>query len=195
MPPKVWPIACPLLSSDRQSCLGERDPWGVSLFRSISRFGVHLVPGLRPQRFSVIHADDLVHMLILAAERGRRLPPSDQDVASAGQGYYFAACEQDPTYADLGRLVAESVGHRVLVIPTIMPVVRTVAVVSEAVSRLSRLPMPLNIDKVREIAAGSWVCSAQTAKKDLGFEVGRPADRAAAANGPMVSARRMAVRE
>ena len=132
------------------------------------------MPGLRPQHFSVIHADDLAHLLILAAERGRRLPPSDQNGASAGQGYYFAACEQDPTYAELGRLVAESVGHRVLVIPTVMPVVRTVAVVSEAVSRLSRLPMPLNIDKVREITAGSWVCSAQTAKNDLGFEVGAP---------------------
>ena len=154
--------------------LGQRDPWGVSLFRSILRFGVHLVPGLKPQRFSVIHADDLAQLLILAAERGRRLPPLGQDGDSAGQGYYFAACEQDPTYADLGRLVAESAGRRVLVIPTAMPVVRMVAAGCEAISRVSRLPMPLNLDKVREIAAGSWVCSAQTAKTDLGFEVGAP---------------------
>jgi len=62
----------------------------------------------------------------------------------------------------------------VLVIPTAMPVVRTVAAVNEVIYRVCRLPMPINIDKVREIAAGSWVCSAQAAKTDLGFEVGAP---------------------
>ena len=56
----------------------------------------------------MIHADDLAQLLILAAERGRRLPPSgDERAIRPGQGYYFAACEQDPTYADLGRLVAQ----------------------------------------------------------------------------------------
>ena len=132
------------------------------------------MPGFKTQRFSVIHADDLAHLLILAAQRGRRLPPLGQDGDSAGQGYYFAACEQDPTYADLGRLVAESAGRRVLVIPTVMPVVRLVAAGCEAISRVSRQPMPVNRDKVREIVAGSWVCSAQKAKNDLGFEVGAP---------------------
>jgi dihydroflavonol-4-reductase len=75
--------------------LGEGDRLGLPLFRSAIRFGVHLAPGLKPQRFSLIHADDLVHLLILAAERGKRLPPLGQRGESAGQGYYFAACEQD----------------------------------------------------------------------------------------------------
>ena len=55
--------------------LGEGDRLGLSLFRSVVRFHVHLTPGIGPQRFSLIHADDLVQLLILAAERGRRLPP------------------------------------------------------------------------------------------------------------------------
>ncbi len=154
--------------------LGEGDRLGLPLFRSVIRFGVHLAPGLRPRRFSLIHADDLVHLLILAAERGKRLPPLGQQGDSAAQGYYFAACEQDPTYADLGRLVAESVGRRVLVIPTAMPVVRMVAAVGEAISQISRQPLLMNLDKVREIAAGSWLCSAQAAKEQLGFEVAAP---------------------
>lgn len=154
--------------------LGQGDRLGLPLFRSAIRFGVHLAPGLRPQRFSLIHADDLVNLLILAAERGKRLPPLGQRGDSAAQGYYFAACELDPTYADLGRLVAESVGRNVLVIPTAMPVVRTVAAVGEAISQVSQHPLLMNLDKVREIAAGSWLCSAQAARDELGFEVEAP---------------------
>ena len=154
--------------------LGEGDHLGLPLFRSAIRFGIHLAPGLKPQRFSLIHADDLAHLLILAAERGKRLPPLGQRGEVAAQGYYFAACEQDPTYADLGRLVAESVGRCVLVIPTAMPVIRTVAVVAEAISQMRHQPLQMNLDKAREIAAGSWLCSAQAAKEQLGFEVAAP---------------------
>jgi dihydroflavonol-4-reductase len=110
----------------------------------------------------------------LAAERGKRLPPLGQRGESAAQGYYFAACELDPTYADLGRLIAESVGQHVLVIPTAMPVVQTVAAVGEAISRVSHHPLVMNFDKAREIAAGSWLCSAEAARRDLDFEVDAP---------------------
>ena len=87
--------------------LGEGDRLGLPLFRSIARFGVHMVPGLDRRRFSLIHADDLVQLLILAAERGKRLPPRGRPESHGPQGYYFAACEEDPAYADLGRMVAE----------------------------------------------------------------------------------------
>ena len=154
--------------------LGEGDQVGFPLFRSVIRLGVHLTPGLKSQRFSLIHADDLVTLLILAAERGRRLPPLGRQGESAAQGYYFAACEQDPTYADLGRLVGEVVGRRVLVIPMAKPVVRTVAAVGEAISQVSHHPLLMNLDKAREITAGSWICSAQAARDQLGFKVAAP---------------------
>ena len=154
--------------------LGEGDHMSLPLFRSVIRFGVHLAPGLKPQRFSLIHADDLVQLLILAAERGKRLPPLGERGESPAQGYYFAACDLDPTYADLGRLVAEAVGRRVLVIPAAMPVVRTVAAVGEAISHVRHQPLLMNLDKAREIVAGSWVCSARAAAQDLGFAVAAP---------------------
>jgi nucleoside-diphosphate-sugar epimerase len=154
--------------------LGEGDQLSLSLFRSVIRFHVHLSPGVRPRRFSLIHADDLANLLILAAEHGRRLPPRDGQSHPIAQGYYFAACEQDPTYADLGRLVAKSVGRRVLVIPTVMPVVRMVAAAGEAIAQVWHQPPVVNFDKAREIAAGSWLCSAQAAREELGFVVGAP---------------------
>ncbi len=154
--------------------LGEGDRLGLSLFRSVIRFHIHLTPGFRPQRFSLIHADDLAQLLILAAERGRRLPSAGRSGDSAAQGYYFAACEQDPMYADLGRLVAESAGRRIMVIPTPIPVLRIVAVMTEAASQVCRHPALMNLDKIREVAAGSWLCSARAAREELGFAVGAP---------------------
>jgi nucleoside-diphosphate-sugar epimerase len=122
----------------------------------------------------VIHADDLVRLLILAAERGRRLPPWRLHEQQSGEGRYFAACEQDPTYAELGRLIAKSAGHRVLVIPALMPLVYAAAAAAEAVSQFRQEATPLNFDKAREIAAGSWLCSAQAARNELGFDVAAP---------------------
>jgi nucleoside-diphosphate-sugar epimerase len=153
---------------------GEADRMSLPMFAGPIRFGIHLAPGLKPRRFSLIHAHDLVQLLILAAERGKRLPPLGGPRDSAGQGYYFAACEQDPSYADLGRLIAESAGRRVLVLPTAIPLVRTVAAVSDVLAHMSRHPLMMNTDKVREIAAGSWLCSAEAARRDLGFQVAAP---------------------
>ena len=194
-PRRATPTACPRPSSARRSCWARAIGWGLPLFRSVIRFGVHLSPGLKPQRFSLIHAADLVQLLILAAERGKRLPPLGQRGESTAQGYYFAACEQDPTYADLGRLVAESVGRRVLVIPTAMPVVRTVAAVGEAISQVRHQPLLMNLDKAREIAAGSLALFRPGGQGRFGLRGRRPADRAAASDGRVVSAGRMAVRK
>jgi dihydroflavonol-4-reductase len=155
--------------------LGEGDRLGLTLFRSIARFGVHMVPGLSRRRFSLIHADDLAQLLILAAERGKRLPSRGRPESHGPQGYYFAACEEDPTYADLGRMVGEAMGrHLVVVIPTATPMVWMVAVAGEAISRIRHDPLFMNLDKAREITAGNWLCSARTAADELNFCVGAP---------------------
>ena len=43
-----------------------------------------MAPGLVPQRFSVIHADDLANLMILAAQRGSRMQPAAEDDGHAG---------------------------------------------------------------------------------------------------------------
>ncbi len=97
---------------------GEGDPAMRAVFSMIARFSLHLVPGLHPHRFSVIHADDLVNLMILAAGRGSRLEPPGQDGNGDGdatdgssQGIYFACCEENPTFAELGRLIGAAVGR------------------------------------------------------------------------------------
>lgn len=155
--------------------LGEYNKMGFSLFHSIARFGVHLIPSMDRPRFSLIHAVDLAQLLILAAERGNRLQTDDGSNGCGASGYYFAACEESPFYSDLGRMVSQALGRRwVVVIPTSSPIVWTVAMAGELVSRVRHNPLFMNVDKAREITAGSWLCSARLAAEQLGFKVGAP---------------------
>jgi nucleoside-diphosphate-sugar epimerase len=127
------------------------------------------------RRFSVIHADDLTRLLILVAQNGRRLAAHKVDDEQGLQGYYFAASDEAPTYAELGRMVAEAVGRSHWgIIPAPSPVVRMVAYASEIVSRMRDTPLFVNVDKAREITAGNWVCSIRKAISELGFQVGLP---------------------
>ena len=93
--------------------------------------------GFDRRRFSLIHADDLVQ----SADSGRR---ARQAVAAARaarvarprRAITSPPAKRIPTYADLGRMVAEAMGrHLVLVIPTVTPLVWMVAVAGEAISR------------------------------------------------------------
>ena len=155
--------------------LGERDRLGLPMFRSINRFGIHVVPGRGRHRFSLIHAADLAELMILAAQRGKRLAPLGGNRSQAGQGYYFAACEEDVAYDDLGHLIGRVLGRRrVLPLHVSKPTVWVVAAVVEAASQIMRRPLYLHIDKAREITAGSWICSPQRAVDDLGFSVKAP---------------------
>ncbi len=151
---------------------GERDVGFFEMFKAIAVSGVHPVPGFAPRNYSVIHADDLVEALILAADRGERLPPDARTAESQGTGYYFAACDEQPTYYQLGRLIGTALGRRrTLTIPFGPVVVRAVGAFGELSGRLRGQPAVMNCDKAREALAGSWTCSAEKAKQGLGFHL------------------------
>ncbi|OUW78138.1 MAG: hypothetical protein CBD74_11050 [Saprospirales bacterium TMED214] len=145
---------------------GEHDRDGFQWFKMIRQLGIHLTPGLQDYYYSVIHADDLASALILAAERGARVDRRSED----NVGIYFAACDEVMTYSDLGRLIGDCVGRsrtRVLRMP--MCVIRGVALTSDLWSRVRRQPTILNLDKAREAAGGSWVCSSSKLCSETGF--------------------------
>jgi nucleoside-diphosphate-sugar epimerase len=149
---------------------GEQDRASFEMFKTIAVSGIHPVPGFVPKNYSVIHADDLVEVLILAAERGKRLPADASKAVGAGTGYYFASCDEHPTYYQLGRLIGEALGRRyTLTIPFGPQVVRAVGAFGELAGRFRGQPAVMNWDKAREAMAGSWTCSAQKAKQELGF--------------------------
>jgi len=155
--------------------LGEGDRVGLPLFQSVARWGVHVVGGLAPRRFSVIHADDLAEGLILAARRGERLLPPADNEPPRWRGFYFVGDDEHPEYGDLGRMVGAAVGRRgVRVIRIPVPLVWTVAGGVQLAAHLRGRALFLGLDKAREICAPSWTCSPRKAIDQLGFRVAAP---------------------
>ena len=72
-------------------------------------------------------------------------------------------------------MVARALGHHPghsLYFTT--PLVWIIAGVTDLVGRISGQPVYLNLDKTREVTAGSWTCSPQRAVDELGFSVAAP---------------------
>ena len=138
------------------------------MFRSIARFGLHIVPGRGDSRLSLVHVDDLVEGLMLVSERGERLgehcPP--------GQGVYFVAGGRGghPTYAQLGEAIARALGREP---PAVMhlpgTLMRLVGVAGDMTARLTGSPGWISSDKMTEARAGSWACYAAKAHAQLGW--------------------------
>jgi nucleoside-diphosphate-sugar epimerase len=151
---------------------GEGDPATCEIFRPIARFGLHLVPSYNDEYISLVHVDDLVRLLILAAERGERVVSHPKDAIERAQGCYFAAADEDMAYAELGQAIGTALGRpQTRVVHTGPLAVWTIAGVATALSRLSGKPWYFDLDKAREARAGSWTCSSQAAKQSLKFSV------------------------
>ncbi len=157
---------------------GPHDRNSLPMFRSVRRWGVHLAPGFGRRQYSLIHVEDLVHLLLLAAESGERLSPfSDQlatdpaaDPAIRSQGLYYAGGPEYPSWAEVGQLLGQVFGRkRICVIRVAAPGVWMIATGVEYLERLRRKPMYLDWDKAREVTAGSWACCGEKAARQLGF--------------------------
>lgn len=153
---------------------GEHDLHTQYMFEPIARRGLHAVVGLKTWHYSLIHAADLAQGLILAAEKGKRVVPPGQP-NSADQGFYYFADNPQITYTELGRMIGTAVGRqRVQMVRFPGPLAYVVAGVCEVNFHLRRRPGIVNIDKVREATAGSFTCSAERARTELGFKIGAP---------------------
>jgi len=148
---------------------GEGDPYSISVYRPIVRWGLHFGQGLRKNRFSMIHAQDLCRALILAGETGQRLTPESQN---ASQGIYFIAADEHPLFGEWGRMISAAAGRkRVLVWSTPGGYwLWAAAAGSEVVGRIRGRPGIFNFDKCREIRGGSWWCSDAALRRDTGFK-------------------------
>jgi nucleoside-diphosphate-sugar epimerase len=154
---------------------GEADPATREIFSPIARFGIHMVPSWRNHPMSLIHADDLVALFILAAERGKRFLSRCEEPALAAQGCYFAACERDVPYADLGRMIGAALGRRwTAIVRSGRVIVWTTAYLATLFARIHGKTWYFDIDKAREARAGSWTCSPNAAHRELGFAVAAP---------------------
>ena len=145
---------------------GPGDRGTLEMFRPIARWGIHVVPGRGPRRFSLIHVADLVEGLLLAAEKGARLHPN----GLPGQGVYFMATEDELTYAELGQAMALALGKQHATIVRLpAPLVRLAGRCGDALGWIRQRPAWVNRDKMTEALAGPWTCSSAKARTDLGW--------------------------
>ena len=141
------------------------------MFRPIAHSGLHVVPGSKERRVSLIHVADLVELLLLAAGKGERLRPG----GAPGQGIYFVAADHDPTYAELGQAIARAMGkERATVVHVPGPLVRLVGLCGDSLGRVRQRPGWVNSDKMAEALAGSWMCSSAKARTRLDWSPAVP---------------------
>ncbi len=150
--------------------LGPGDKNGFSLFESIDRWRQHFIPGLKTKYYSIIHVEDLATALIGVAEDGRRIDSSD-----SSQGIYFVSADEIVTYAELGQLIADALGtpkfnHRR--IPDF--IIRLLGITNEVIARIFSRSQYLNRDKFRDVLGGSWACSNDKIKQEIGFTPIKP---------------------
>ena len=150
-------------------------PWNretFPIFHSIATLGVHAVPTFAPPPLSLIHVEDLVQLMLQAAENGTRIQMDSLDARPATRppGYYFASAPEYPNYAQFGRMVARALGRRhVFVWHIAEPLPWILGGIIETIGRLRHRLEALNVDKMREATVPSWASSVQAATEDLGF--------------------------
>lgn len=145
---------------------GPGDRGMLEMFRPIARWGIHVVPGQGKLCLSLIYVADLVEGLLLAAEKGERLHHN----GSPGQGIYFMAADDYPTYAELGQAMALALGKkRATVVRLPGPLVKLVGFCGDAMTWIRQRPAWVNSDKMTEALAGSWTCSSAKAYTHLGW--------------------------
>jgi nucleoside-diphosphate-sugar epimerase len=113
---------------------------------------------------------DLCDALVRVAERGTRVTPSANGAADTTPGTYYIAAERTVMYGDLGRLVAQALGRRVVVTPLPRTLFWVLGGMVEVVGRIRRKPGLLNLDKIREALAPGWECSDAKLREQLGYQ-------------------------
>ena len=165
---ELWADAVPTTIVRPGIVFGPRDRGLLPVFQSLRRMRTHLIAGLQSPRLSMIYVSDLIELILLAAERGKRLAGRRNGDA---QGVYFACDEEYPTYAELGRIVRPMLDRpRALMLAVPLPVAQMMAGASDVVSQVRRRPDMFGLDKIREASVDSWACSPKRAQKELGFQ-------------------------
>jgi nucleoside-diphosphate-sugar epimerase len=150
----------------------ERDV--LVMIRTIARSGVHVIPGWRVRRYSLVHAEDLVEALERVAARGERAAAQGVAEVDDTTGVYYVADRATPSYGELGRMIGEALGRRTRVLMLPPRSIYFAAGFNTLRGRWSGQAPLLNFDKAREALAGSWTCDPSKLERDLDWRPAAP---------------------
>ncbi|MCE9629940.1 MAG: NAD-dependent epimerase/dehydratase family protein [Planctomycetia bacterium] len=155
---------------------GPHDTKMLPLYQMINTTRLHLPMGLRPVPLSLIHIDDLVSLLLSAADRGERMRPVNGCPHEPSGIYHACDDREHPTYEELGRRVARAIGRGVAVIRLPAALALPFVAAIEGCWNLLGQATLISRDKLREATARSWAASAAKARDQLGFAAAAPID-------------------
>lgn len=121
--------------------------------------GLDVRAGFRPQHLTFIYVKDLVDVAFLAIE------------SSVTNKAFFVADGDVYTDKEYTALVKKVLNKkRVLSIKIPLFLLKTISVVAEEVSKITKQASTLNRDKYKIMKQRNWECDIEPTKRDLGFE-------------------------
>lgn len=140
------------------SILGPRDEQFAPLFRGVVRWGLYPRFGAGDRAYSYIYVKDIARALVCAGE------------ANSGiNEVYFVAHPEALDWDRAARFIAATANRKVRPLRVPAGVLKALGEINDLYATLAGRAMLLNSDKVREILAGPWICSAEKILKTWGF--------------------------
>jgi len=137
---------------------GPRDTDVLEFFKTV-KMGIIPKVGGHDKYTSIIHVDDLVKGLMLAAINDK----------AAGE-IFFVANKKPVAWREIARIAMQVLGKKALEVPVPMPLVRAIAGVSEGIAKISGGTTIINRQKVLEMEPDFWICSSRKARVLLDFD-------------------------
>ena len=137
---------------------GPRDV-GIYTFFQVAARGIAPLIGSDRKLVSLVHVDDLVNGMVMAAESEKAIGET-----------YFISSEEFYDWRQVGDITARVLGRkkpRYIGIPH--GLVHLVAGVSGFIGRFQSKPPILDREKGRDITQPYWICSVDKAKNDFGY--------------------------
>jgi nucleoside-diphosphate-sugar epimerase len=137
---------------------GPRDTDILEFFRTVK---LGLIPQLggADKYLSLIHVRDLVRGIMIAGEHEK----------SEGNTYFITSPEPY-SWEEISRITLNILQKKGFRVPVPVPLIKSIAAVSEGIASLTKKPALVNKQKVIEMEQDFWTCSPNKAKKDLKFE-------------------------
>ncbi|MBR4751312.1 MAG: NAD-dependent epimerase/dehydratase family protein [Thermoguttaceae bacterium] len=156
---------------------GEGDLLSLELFKMAKQKGIMVLPGYIDCYYSFVYVDDLVEIMVAAAERGERLDqnsltPDATGSRCSGKGVYFPAGPTNLRFSEFGLAIGRAFGRKKIATIKIPPMgVLGTGVYGEIYKAVTHKYAALDWNKAVEAVRGPWICSGEKAIRELGVSI------------------------
>ncbi len=137
---------------------GPRDTDVLKFFKTVKSGIIPQMDG-KDRYASLVHVDDLIDAIILAAEREKAL---NQE--------YFIANPKPYSWSEIARITLNYLDKRAITVPVPGFIVDAIAGGAEIISKMTNKPNIISRQKVIEMKQDFWICSPKKALLELNFE-------------------------